>query len=168
VILPDDAKSSAAAIGDLYARKVRIEIELALLKKSTGSDNSAYTQLENEKEELARQLGRFPNLGVQSFRLYRDLLIQQKILEFLIPLYEQARVEEHRDIPVMLVLDRAVPPERKARPQRLMIVGIAFLSSLILVVAIILIILRVRVFRAEHPDRYRDLVSAARGRHRGE
>jgi uncharacterized protein involved in exopolysaccharide biosynthesis len=162
VILPDDAKSSAAAIGDLYARKVKTDIELALLKKSTGVENPAYVQLRMEQDEIQKQLARFPSLGVQSFRLYRDLLVQQKILEFLIPLYEQARVEEHKDVPVMLVLDRAVPAERKARPQRVLIVGVALLSSLIIAIAAVLTIIRVRVFRAEHPDRYRDVVAAFR------
>jgi tyrosine-protein kinase Etk/Wzc len=162
VILPDDVKSSAASLGDLYARKLKTELQLALLKRSTGIDNPAYTQLQMENEEIGKQLARFPDLGVESFRLYRNMLIQQKVLEFLIPLYEQARVEEHRDIPVMLVLDRGVPAERKAYPQRMLIVAVAFLSSLLVAIAWVLIVIRLRIFRADHPDRYRELMAELR------
>ena len=162
VILPDDVKSSAASLGELYARKLKTELQLALLKRSTGTDNPAYTQLQMENEEIGKQLSRFPDLGVESFRLYRNMLIQQKVLEFLIPLYEQARVEEHKDIPVMLVLDKGVPAERKAYPQRLLIAAVAFFSSLLVAIGWVLIVIRVRIFRAEHPDRYREILSELR------
>ncbi len=36
-------------------------------------------------------------------------------------MYEQAKVEEQKDVPVILVLDKAVPPKRKAKPKRLII-----------------------------------------------
>jgi len=168
VILPDDVKSSAASLGDLYARKIKTEFELALLKRSTGSDNPAYKQLQMEDEELGKQLSRFPSLGVESFRLYRDLLVQQKILEILLPLYEQARVEEHKDVPVMLVLDKGVPAERKASPQRLLIMVVACFSSLLVAITVVLLILRMRIFRAEHPDRYKELVAELRLRRKSE
>ena len=60
----------------------------------------------------------------------RDFEIQNKVLEFLYPLYEQAKIEEQKNIPAVLVLDPAVPPEKKSSPKRTIIVLSAFLLSL--------------------------------------
>ena len=162
VILSDDAKASANAISELYARNVRMDIQLSILRKTTGVDNPGYQQLELEKGELEKKLSTFPELGMESFRLYRDLLIQQKIMEFLVPIYEQARIEEQKDIPVMLVLDKAVPAEKKIRPKRLYVVATAFISSLILSLMFALTVIRLQVFRNDHPDRYLTLMGAIR------
>jgi uncharacterized protein involved in exopolysaccharide biosynthesis len=43
-------------------------------------------------------------------------------MEFLLPLYEQAKIDEKKDTPVVLVLDTAVPPQRKSKPKRTLIV----------------------------------------------
>jgi uncharacterized protein involved in exopolysaccharide biosynthesis len=77
-----------------------------------------------------------PELGLQYLRLYRDYEIQNKLLEFILPLYEQAKIEEQRDVPVVQVLDRAVPPEKKARPFRTLIVVSVFASALTLFVVL--------------------------------
>lgn len=53
------------------------------------------------------------------------MTIQQKILEYVIPLLEQAKVDEQKNIPATLVLDKAVPAERKSKPQRVLIVALA-------------------------------------------
>ena len=160
IILSDDAKTTAAAIGELYAKKVRLDVELSVLQKSTGEDNAAYRQLSLERQEVQRKLSTFPEIGITSFRLYRDLLIQQKVLEYLIPMYEQARLEERKDIPVVIVLDKAVPAEKKARPRRMIIVASSALSSLILALMAVAVIVRTEQFKRDSPDRFAMLRSA--------
>lgn len=166
VVLSDDAKASASAIGELYAKKVRAEIELSILRKSTGDDNPTVQQLLLEKGELEKKLATFPGIGMTSFRLYRDIVIQQKIQEFLVPMFEQARLEEQKDLPVVVVLDKAVPAERKALPKRMVIIAAAGLSALLLAVFWVMIRVRLDHFRAEHPDRFA-AVRAALSRSRG-
>lgn len=73
-----------------------------------------------------------PELTMQYLRLYRNLEIQNKILEFALPLYEQAKVDEQKEVPVVLVLDKAVPGERKDTPKRTLIVLSASILALIL------------------------------------
>jgi len=77
-----------------------------------------------------------PELGLQYLRLYRDYEIQNKLLEFIVPLYEQAKIEEQKNVPVVQVLDYAVPPEKKARPFRTLIVLSVFASALVLFIII--------------------------------
>ncbi len=56
-------------------------------------------------------------------------MIQQKILEFLLPLYEQAKINEQKDIPVLLVLDKAAPAIEKSKPKRSIVVLVVFFIS---------------------------------------
>ena len=82
-------------------------------------------------------LEQVPDLTMQYIRLYRDLEIQNKLLEFSLPMYEQAKVDEQKDIPVVLILDEAVPGERKDTPKRMLIVlASAVLFGILLVLTI--------------------------------
>jgi hypothetical protein len=50
-------------------------------------------------------------------------------------MYEQAKVDEQKSAPTVLVVDKAVPPELKYRPKKAFIIlGIEFLVFFILVV----------------------------------
>lgn len=166
VILSEDAKASAEAIGELFAKKVRLDIELSILRKTAGEENESYRQLLLERNELERKLSTFPELGIESFRLFRNVMIQQKIMEFLVPMYEQTRFEEHRDVPVVSVLDKGVPAERKARPKRVVIVAASAFSALLLALLAAAAATRMEIFKAENPERYRRLKDALRIRTR--
>jgi len=54
----------------------------------------------------------------------REVEIQSKILTFLLPVYEQAKIEEKRETPTILVLDKPYIAERKTKPKRLTMVVI--------------------------------------------
>ena len=119
--------------------KARKDLELAIAKRTATGDNPALKQLEVEVGEINKKIGGIPGIGVESLRLYRNVAIQQKIIEFLVPLYEQAKINEHKDIPVLLVLDRAVPAEKKSKPQRMLIVFLACVLTLALSVLLALL-----------------------------
>jgi tyrosine-protein kinase Etk/Wzc len=130
IVAIDPSSPGVSAIAELYGMKAKKEIELAVLRRMVSSDNTQLRQTEVELAELERKLSTFPGVGMESLRLYRDLVIQQKIMEYLVPLYEQSKVDEQKDVPVLLMLDKAVPPERKVRPQRLLIVFLVGTLSL--------------------------------------
>jgi uncharacterized protein involved in exopolysaccharide biosynthesis len=124
-----DQSAGMSAIADLYVEKTKKEIEVGILERSATPDNESLVQARLELEELNKKLSQFPGAGLETVRLYRDVVTQQKILEFLLPLFEQAKINEKKDNPVLVVLDRAIPPEKKARPQRMLIIlSAAFLS----------------------------------------
>lgn len=152
LLLSDDARAAASAIGELYARRVQLDIQLSIMQRTTGEDNPTFRQISIERGEVERRLADFPQLGMDAFRLYRSVLIQQKILEFLVPMYEQARFEEQKDVPVVLVLDKAVPAERKDRPRRLLIVAVAAITALLLSIAFVIVRRRLQQFTLDHPD----------------
>lgn len=74
-----------------------------------------------------------PEIFLRYYRIYREIEIQTKIMEFVLPLYEQARFEEKKNIPTVYILDKAVPPQVKHSPKRAyLILSISFLSMILL------------------------------------
>ena len=65
-------------------------------------------------------------------RLQRELEIQNELFKFLTMEYEEAKIEEAKDIPTVQVLDKAKIPERKSRPRRVLLVISIFLANIIL------------------------------------
>ncbi|MCX6136640.1 MAG: hypothetical protein NTV54_03985 [Ignavibacteriales bacterium] len=126
IFISEDVKnSSVAAYAELYATKAKKEIEIAVLEKFVASDNQVLRQLKSELTELSKKVSTFPQAGLEGVRFYREVMTQEKILEFLLPIYEQARIDEKKDVPVLLVLDKAEPATRKSKPQRSLIIILA-------------------------------------------
>lgn len=138
MIVPmDPGSANFSAMAELYVEKVKKEIELDILRNTAGVENPLYVQAKLEHSALLKNIEKLPTMGIASLRLYRELIIQQKIMEMIVPLYEQAKVDEHKDVPVAYVLDPAVPGERPDRPKRALVAGIVFLLTMIIGLAVI-------------------------------
>lgn len=59
-----------------------------------------------------------PEKAVDYYRYFREVEINGTILQFVLPLYEQAKLEEQKEIPVIQIIDYAIPPEEKSYPPR--------------------------------------------------
>ncbi len=59
-----------------------------------------------------------PSLVFQYADLSREVMVHEKVYEFLRAQLEDARIQESRDLQVVMVLDEAVPPIKKTRPRR--------------------------------------------------
>ena len=97
------------------------------------------TDTERELSEAEENLQRFlernrlwrgsPELVVQYERIQRQVTIKQEVLITLSRQYEEARIQEVNDTPLITVIDRAVPPERKSSPRRRLMVIQWFLAG---------------------------------------
>lgn len=134
MMLSPEQTETISSIAMLYGMKAKKEVELAIIQKTLGLDNPTVSQAKLELNELEKKLSTFPELGLESFRLYRNVIIQEKIVEFLLPLYEQARIDEQKDVPVVLLLDKAVPAERESKPRKLLIIAISNLLNIVLII----------------------------------
>lgn len=152
IIVQDEKNSNVSAYAELYAMKAKKEIEVAVLKRIVTPDNSQLQQTKIELSELAKKLESFPQSGLESLRLFREVAIQQKILEFVLPIFEQSKVDEQKDVPVLLVLDHAVPPVKKDRPKRMIIVGFSFFFTGVLSVLIMYLFTMVVNLSSEFAD----------------
>ncbi len=72
-----------------------------------------------------------PLLSFEANRLSRDVQLKQEVFLTLTKTYEQARISEVRDTPVLTVIDSAVPPVLRSRPRRLLGTLIAALLAAI-------------------------------------
>ena len=76
--------------------------------------------------EQNRQFRGAPQLEVQYERLQRQVALKQEMLITLSRQYEEARIQEVNDTPMITVVDRAVPPVLKSSPRRKLIVLVTF------------------------------------------
>lgn len=75
-------------------------------------------------------LSDFPALAMESARLMREVEVQGKLLEILVPQYEQARMEESKNIPTLQVIDEPKVALNKTKPKRMFIVlGATFMAT---------------------------------------
>lgn len=137
IVILDPTSTGISSIAQIYGEKLKKEVELSLLKQTVNPISPLFQQTEKELKSINNEIDKIPDIGVQSLRLYREVAIQQKILEFMIPLYEEAKVNENKDVPIAYVLDAAIPGERPDRPKRSFILGIAVFIGFIVTFLII-------------------------------
>lgn len=79
--------------------------------------------------ERNRQFRGSPELTFEYERLQRQVTIKQEVFTSLRRSYEEARIQEVNDTPVITVIDQAVPPEKRSSPRRKLMVVVAFLLA---------------------------------------
>jgi tyrosine-protein kinase Etk/Wzc len=146
-----DAQSRAIieGIARLHAAIAAKEVEAKVLRSFATAQNPDLQRVEEEISALHTELaktetskgtgfdpimpsGRVPALGTEYLRKLRQLKYYETLFELLSKQYELAKLDEARDAIVIQVIDRAVPPERKAGPKRALIVVLSALIALFL------------------------------------
>lgn len=172
--LDDQGKAIIEAIarlrGEIAAKEVQIvsmksfatesNPELVRLRQQLGGLRAELAKLEkNSNKDAADVLippGRVPEAGLQYVRKLRELKYSETIFELLAKQYEVARLDEAKDMAVIQLVDRAVPPDRKTKPQRSLIVLAMF--SIAGIGTLVWILVREAVVRArKDPETNRKL-----------
>jgi capsule polysaccharide export protein KpsE/RkpR len=136
VLLPDDASDLGGA--NLMSRRISVGAELEVLRSFFHTEAPAVSRKAREAEALDRELEDLPAVELELVRRYRDLKIQERVFEFLTAQFEQAQIQENRDIATVEVLDPAVPPVRKSSPRRWIMTALAFLLSTVVGSAVVI------------------------------
>ena len=171
-----DAQSKAAieAVAAIRGRIAAKEVELAALRTFATEQNPDYRRLTQELVGLRGQLARFergseasalpsagrlPEAGLDYVRKLREVKYQETVFELLARQFEAAKLDEAREASLIQVLDKAVPPERKSKPRRSLIVLVSALAAGL--VAVLLAFMREARERAladpERAERYQRL-----------
>lgn len=146
-VAPDAQIKAASQVGiqlevEIKSEEVKLEIMKKILagdqpeiKQQTEKINLLKTQLnkmrsENSTDDLLALKGK-PDVAINYLRLARNIEIQAKIVTFLLPMYEQAKIEENRETPSVIVLDYPFEPDKKVKPKRLTITVVVFLIALL-------------------------------------
>jgi tyrosine-protein kinase Etk/Wzc len=105
--------------------------ELASLRGQLAKMESRSPAGGNEKDGLFMATGKIPEAGLEYLRRYRDVKYHETIFELMAKQFELARIDESREGAVIQVVDPALPPERKHKPKRALIVIVSTLAALI-------------------------------------
>lgn len=105
-----------------------------------GQMGEAELELRRAEEELKtfleqnRQFQGSPELTFQYERLQRQVTIEQEVFTTLRRAYEEARIQEVNDTPVITVIDRAVAPDEASSPKLVLNVVLAIVLGGVLAV----------------------------------
>ena len=94
-------------------------------------------------------LNSIPKKGLAYARYYRNVKISVQLLEFIIPLFEQAKFEEEKMVPILQVLDHAIPMEKRVAPQRIKMAGLITCS--VVFIFIFYLILKEMLSASQNP-----------------
>jgi len=100
------------------------------------------TNLENQLksfQERNRVINKSPELQMEHTRLLREVEAKQQVYITLQQQLELARIEEVKQTPIIHILDRAVPPSRKSRPNRALIVVLSALFGLVVGTSVVVV-----------------------------
>jgi tyrosine-protein kinase Etk/Wzc len=155
LIQPDvQARALIGAVADFRAQVAAKQVQLQSLRTYATEDNPDVKRVERELAELQSQstklsqmersgadLGegnlqvptrRVPEANLEYIRVARDLKYHESLYDFLGKQLEAARIDESKNAVMVQVVDKAVPPERKSSPKRLLIVVVTAVASFLL------------------------------------
>ena len=152
IVLDKQAEALITNAALLRAQISEREVQLRVLRTSATEQNPAVMRLNSElrglRAELARMessqagspgsavdmpVGRIPEAAVDYVRARRELKLQETLLESMVRQYEVAKLDEAKEGTSLQQVDIALPPDRKSKPTRSLIVLASTLAALVLV-----------------------------------
>jgi len=156
----NQTKATIEAYSKMESELALKQIELSVMSKLWGESAPQVKQAEISVKEFTDKLNEiksgkkndsflipFSSLSddvMEYFRLYRDLEINNTMLKFIIPLHEQARFDEQKEVPVLQVIDKATPPEKRAYPKRTIM---AFVITIIILAFVVIYLISREIMR---------------------
>jgi uncharacterized protein involved in exopolysaccharide biosynthesis len=142
------ADSLIRAVSQLHAEILGRQAQLEAMKSFAADTNPRFQIVKREVGALQAELdklergnhipgtpevstGQLPDAGLQYLRKYRDVKYHETLFEILAKQYEAARLDEAKSAPMLQVIDRAVPPERKSWPPRTIIIAGSVLLTVV-------------------------------------
>jgi len=138
--LTGQAEEIIRNVASLRAQIVSREVEMQAMRTYATDQNPDLTRLQQEIDALQRQLtimesnqrrmqpgdiqvptGQVPEAGLEYARKLREVTYHTTLLNLLSREYEGARIDEAKSAPLIQVVDRAVPPDKKSGPPRMLI-----------------------------------------------
>lgn len=114
----------------LYAQRMALEVRLGVVRGYAREGSEEEQQILAQLAQIDAQLRSLPETGLELARYLRESKKQETLYELLTSQYEEARIDEARDVVTVDVLDPPSAPERKLRPHRGVMIAVGFLLSL--------------------------------------
>ena len=130
--LEKQTELSFQALTELEIAKLQAEIKWELAKNNYSENDPRSKNVEREIELYTGKIYEYKNSndysnipvdklseqGIDYLRLYREYVIQEKILQFLSMEKEQAILDEQKKNSNFIIIDNAVPSDKRYKPKR--------------------------------------------------
>jgi uncharacterized protein involved in exopolysaccharide biosynthesis len=151
----EQAKATATALSEVKLQQLKYEMYYDLYKVQYGESDPQTQEMKRlvtaTKDKLAQvqtepgfagnfALNQSASIGVEFINLYAELEALTKMKAYLMPMLEEAKLDEIKNVRNLYVLDKAIPADKKDKPKRSLIVCGTFLGSFILVIFIIMLL----------------------------
>lgn len=145
--LDKQGEAIITAVAELRAQLAAKEVELSAMRAYATEQNPDYRQLREVVYGLRAQLakvesntsaakgsifvptGKVPEVGLEYIRKLRDVKYQETLFELLSKQFEMAKIDEAKDSAIIQVVDKALPPDKKSKPKRAVIVVLTTLLA---------------------------------------
>ena len=150
IVLDKQAEALIGGAATLRAQIAEREVQMKVLRTGATDQNPEVMRLSSElralRSELARMestqggsagsavdmpVGKIPEAAIEFVRARRELKLQETLLESMVRQYEIAKLDEAKEGPVLQQVDVALPPDRKSKPARAVIVLASTLLALL-------------------------------------
>lgn len=155
------AEASVRAGAEMRAQIAAKEVQLSAMGSFATSQNPDVQRLGGELAALRSQLRKLEQgsgadensspLQQLAVKSYRDIKAREAMMGVLVAQYESARVDEAKEGPLIQQVDVALPPERKSKPKRAIIVLASAFAGLFLGVLVAFVRRALRK-AAENPE----------------
>jgi capsule polysaccharide export protein KpsE/RkpR len=131
--IEEQTRLALKTISELELKKLQFEIQMEYLKKIKSESNPDIINIENQIDSYTKKINAFkqsneysnvsfdkvPIQAIDYYKYFINIEIENKILEFLTIQLEQSKIEETKIVSNIVLLDSAVPPQRKFKPKRM-------------------------------------------------
>jgi len=141
-----EAETGVKEIAEMHGQIAAREIQLQALNSYASPTNSDVKKLVTELGAMKTHLLKLERgstetsnpEGIQqeAIQAYRNMKVQESMLEVFAKQYELAKVDESKEGPLVQVVDPASPPERRSSPKRTQLVLISALGGFVLAIVI--------------------------------
>ncbi len=142
----EQAKAVIESIANLRAQIAAKEVQLKVMRTYLTPNNPELKKAEEELKALRAELskleasganspdpliptGKVPKVSTEYARKLRELKYYETLYELLSKQYEIARLDESKDAVLIQVIDKAIPPEKRVKPKRKLMVAVATLTG---------------------------------------
>lgn len=134
-------ETGAQLRAQITAREVQVDAMRIFATDNHPDTRRLRQEIASLKSELARLEGGDPTngnnqgatpAGMENLRRLRDVKYFEALVDLLTKQYEAAKIDEARDTPLIQVMDKAVEPEKKSKPKRILIVALTGILAFIL------------------------------------
>jgi uncharacterized protein involved in exopolysaccharide biosynthesis len=156
-------EAAARLRGQIAVKEVQIGAMRSYAAEGNPEMRMALQEREVLKDELAKSEGAAAGKlvpgassgqGLQNLALLREIKYYETVYELLARQYELAKIDEAKDAAIIQILDAAIPPDRKSKPKRVLIVSLATLAAGLL--GILLAFVKESFIKAANNESQRD------------